>query len=364
MVASGSVRTPREPVALHQSQALLRHLAKLALAGHLAILVAVWAAGLTILVAINVASVVIYATALVLNRRRAYVAVMMIGLAEVIIHAWVATAILGWSSGFHIYVLTLVPLVYFFDPWPLQYRVASSIFVAVVYVALAWTAGRLYSEDPRPFVLWFRYGNLLFGATILSLLSFFYGKAIGRVQYELQIQNVQLDTLARKDALTGIANRREAQATLDLHHVHLERDGGTFGVLLVDLDHFKKINDTLGHDRGDLVLKHAADSLRRNMRADDFLSRWGGEEFLAILPRADLHGALTVAEKMRLNLQNDVHVKAGTPTPITCTIGVSVCTGTSVINAVLKDADEALYCGKESGRNRVVAGRIAQALSP
>lgn len=343
------------PAATHQSQTLLRHLAKLALAGHIVILIAVWVAAIPLLVAINIFSVGIYATALLLNKRRAYVAVMIIGMVEVIVHAWVATAILGWSSGFHIYVLTLVPLVYFFDPWRLELRVAASVFVAAMYVALAWTAGRVFPDDPRPFVLWFRYGNLLFGATILSLLSFFYGKAIGRVQRELQIQNVQLDMLARKDALTGIANRREAQATLELQQIRLARDGGSFGIALIDLDHFKRINDTYGHDHGDLVLKKAADSFRSSLRGDDFLARWGGEEFLAILPRADLKGTLVAAEKMRLALE-DIHQSVPMKRAVTCTIGISVCTAESRLSSVLKDADDALYRGKECGRNRVVAG--------
>ncbi|MFW6234842.1 MAG: GGDEF domain-containing protein [Spirochaetota bacterium] len=362
MVTDMDLPARSSPLTSHQSQTLLRSLATLAMAGHTAILVAVWIVEIRILVFINLFSVAIYASSLILNRRRAYVSVMVIGMLEVILHAWVATAILGWSSGFHIYILTLVPLVYFFDPWRLKQRVFASIVLAFLYVSLAWIANRNFADDPRPFVLYFQYGNLLFGATILSLLSFFYGRAIGKVQQELQIQNVQLDSLARKDVLTGIANRREAQATLELQRLKLVRDGGTFGIALVDLDHFKKINDTLGHDYGDLVLQTAATVLRSTLRGDDLISRWGGEEFLAILPRADLSGVLTVAEKMREALENDVHTSTGMESPVTCTIGVSVCTADSIISQVLKDADDALYRGKEAGRNQVVSGTLAENL--
>lgn len=360
MVTDMDAAVSSPPCASNQSQTLLRSLAMLAMAGHLVILVAVWIVEIRILVFINLFSVAIYAGSLILNRRRAYVAVMIIGILEVILHAWVATAILGWSSGFHIYILTLVPLVYFFDPWRLEQRVIASVVVAVLYVTLAWTAGRSFADDPRSFVLWFRYGNLLFGATILSFLSFFYGKAIGKAQRELQIQNIQLDTLARKDVLTGIANRREAQATLELQRLRLARDGGTFGIALIDLDHFKKINDTRGHDHGDLVLQTAATVLRCSLRGDDLIARWGGEEFLAILPRVGLSGALTVAEKMREALEKSVHTSTGMEHPVTCTVGVSVCAADSVVSHVLKDADDALYEGKESGRNRVIPGTLAR----
>ncbi|VEB45474.1 Stalked cell differentiation-controlling protein [Chromobacterium violaceum] len=113
----------------------------------------------------------------------------------------------------------------------------------------------------------------------------------------------QLAQLARNDALTGLHNRMAANEQLQEEHLRHGRSGAPYAVLLLDVDHFKRVNDTHGHDAGDRVLRHIADILRRAARATDFVARFGGEEFLLLLPETDADGAAVLAEKIRASVE-------------------------------------------------------------
>lgn len=347
--------TPDSLVATRHSQSgtLFRNLSILALTGHAAILVATWLVEIWPLVLINVISIALYATGLALNRRRWYLAVLAIGLFEVTAHAVVATAILGWASGFHIYILALVPLVFFFDPWSMRARAATSFVIIVFYVVFAWFAYRFLEDDPRWFVEWFRYGNLLIGAIVLSALSYYYGTAVRRAQIDLEEKNARLDALARTDHLTGLPNRREALALIEWERVRSARTGEVFAIAIIDVDHFKRINDDHGHACGDLALQRVAEALRHSLRAQDSIARWGGEEFLLILPRTDRDGAMVAAEKARSCIGSTDIQLAEAVVRVTVTIGVSIVAPGSDVTEVLKRADRALYDGKDAGRDRV-----------
>jgi diguanylate cyclase (GGDEF)-like protein len=124
------------------------------------------------------------------------------------------------------------------------------------------------------------------------------------------------------------------------------RSGGGFSVCLVDVDHFKAVNDTLGHAAGDDVLKRVAEIAGRGLRAIDVFGRFGGEEFLLLLPDTDRAGASVVAERIRAAVAAN--------TQVTVTVGVAQHDGDETVAAVLGRADQALYRGKAGGRNKVV----------
>lgn len=340
-----------------QSGSLFRSLSVLALCGHVIILIATLLAGVRPLVIINLVSVALYATAVLLNRRRWYLVVLAIGLVEVTAHAIVATAILGWSSGFHIYLLTLVPLVFFFDPWSIRLRAAMSLLIVLFYVGFAWFANTYFFDDPRWFVEWFRYGNLFVGAIVLSALSYYYGTAVRRAQIDLEAKNSELDALARTDPLTGLANRREGLARMEWERVRSARSRDTFGIAVVDIDYFKRVNDEYGHDCGDLALKLVSGVLRGSLRAQDTVARWGGEEFLVILPGTDLEGATVAAQKARSTVAATDISFDETTIRVTVTIGVAVFDHSVELDEVLRSADRALYEGKDRGRDRVEIAR-------
>ena len=175
---------------------------------------------------------------------------------------------------------------------------------------------------------------------------------------ELAEANRRLEALASRDALTGLFNRRAADDRLVAEIARHRRSGRALGVVLLDVDHFKRVNDCHGHGVGDQVLHEVAQRLLGASRSTDFVARFGGEEFLVLLPETDAEGAVVAAEKLRAAIEAGPIGSAGR---VTASLGL--CTDAQARGdraAVLKAADEALYDAKAGGRNRVVrAGALA-----
>ena len=179
----------------------------------------------------------------------------------------------------------------------------------------------------------------------------------------------QIAEMAVTDPLTGLFNRRHMNQRLREEESRTVRTHTPFSAIVVDIDHFKRINDTWGHDVGDRVLKDLAQMFRNMVRTQDIVARWGGEEFLIVLPQTLLVGALEVAERLRQAAEStlsrsldDVEAitrRLESSQAITLTLGVAEYAGS--IPECLKLADTALYRGKEAGRNQVVAAPSAAA---
>ena len=166
---------------------------------------------------------------------------------------------------------------------------------------------------------------------------------------ELEAALIGAEEAARTDPLTGLCNRR------GLDDVVARTLPGPVGVLALDLDHFKRINDELGHAAGDEVLRHVADLLRGELRGDDQAFRIGGEELVVLLPECSWQGARATAERLRLRLSiRPVPLGQHADVSVTMSIGVAVWSGTTGFVEALEEADTALYRAKEAGRNRVV----------
>jgi len=179
-------------------------------------------------------------------------------------------------------------------------------------------------------------------------------------QTALAEANKTLADWAHKDTLTGLWNRRKATDLMEYEAHRSDRQGRPIGVAMLDLDKFKSVNDTLGHDMGDQVLKQAACLLSQAVRKSDILARWGGEEFLAIFPDTDIKGTKAVAEKLRAAIQGAVWSLPDRP-GMTVSIGVSVKPPKTAWDDAIKEADSALYRAKEGGRNRVAVDENAEA---
>ena len=163
----------------------------------------------------------------------------------------------------------------------------------------------------------------------------------------------EFEYAAKHDALTGLANRREAHAQLDTEYQRYQRNGRPFSVLLMDIDLFKAINDNHGHQVGDEAIRMIARTLEKQSRKVDTLSRWGGEEFLLLLPESDNEEATQTAERIRLSIATNP-INAGPRTiSTTVSIGVATISGNESVDRLLQRADEALYEAKSSGRNLV-----------
>ncbi|ABF45099.1 diguanylate cyclase [Deinococcus geothermalis DSM 11300] len=159
-----------------------------------------------------------------------------------------------------------------------------------------------------------------------------------------------LERQARTDPLTGLPNRRVLYQEIEQLLLDLGR-GSPGGVILLDLDHFKAINDTHGHPTGDDVLVQTGQLLRLDLRSEDILGRWGGEEFMVVLPATPAEGIGLVAERLRARLQNTPHPVAGI---VTASFGVAAARPGDTFGELTTRADGALYRAKQGGRNRVV----------
>jgi diguanylate cyclase (GGDEF)-like protein len=169
---------------------------------------------------------------------------------------------------------------------------------------------------------------------------------------ELEEKNRELERLAVTDWLTGLYNRVKLDAELSVEVARAERYGTSFSIILLDIDHFKRINDCHGHQMGDLVLTQLADILRKSSRASDKVGRWGGEEFLLICPHTELEGARSLAEHQRALIERHPFE---TLSECTASYGVAQYRSGETAMTLLARVDAALYRAKASGRNRVEA---------
>lgn len=163
----------------------------------------------------------------------------------------------------------------------------------------------------------------------------------------------ELRRLAEVDALTGVFNRRAFLTLLDKALSHAQRTQAALPVLVIDLDNFKKINDTWGHQRGDEALRHFVDLAHRCLRKEDIMGRLGGEEFAVFLPDVGNTGVLTVAERLRALVEAHALEADGRSVAMTVSIGIATAHLGDSAQTVLQRADAAMYAAKERGRNRV-----------
>jgi len=175
---------------------------------------------------------------------------------------------------------------------------------------------------------------------------------VKQLQDELRRKLDELDVVSRTDALTGLHNRRHVQEHLTTCAAAARRHGHPLSVLVVDVDHFKRVNDTVGHAGGDRVLRAVAGALAAAVRTEDVVGRWGGEEFLLVLPHTGPAAARVLAERLRAEVAAlDVEVD-GRPVPVTVSVGGAGALG-PVHGDLLTLADRQLYAAKDAGRDRV-----------
>ncbi|MBN1518103.1 diguanylate cyclase [Candidatus Sumerlaeota bacterium] len=172
---------------------------------------------------------------------------------------------------------------------------------------------------------------------------------------QLMENNRRLNRLSVQDPLTGLFNHRHLLDWLDIEFKRSDRNAEPLSCIMIDIDHFKMINDSYGHKYGDFVLKTFSQIIQFNIRKVDIVGRYGGEEFLAILPATDLHGAINLAEKLRRIIENHSFREGMFETNLTASFGVASTSDERVASAdqLLAMSDKALYISKESGRNRV-----------
>jgi diguanylate cyclase (GGDEF)-like protein len=184
---------------------------------------------------------------------------------------------------------------------------------------------------------------------ILVFLGISSASQIVSMQYEME----KLEWISKTDPLTGLYNRRFAMEKLENEFINYKKTKNKFSVIIADIDYFKKINDNFGHDCGDQVLKKVAQNLQDAVGKRGFVSRWGGEEFLILLPETEIVDARILADTIRKIIEEEIIEYNGIQVSITSTFGVTVNEDYEMIDDTIKKADDALFIGKSQGRNCV-----------
>ncbi|HEY5995960.1 MAG TPA: diguanylate cyclase, partial [Candidatus Deferrimicrobiaceae bacterium] len=174
---------------------------------------------------------------------------------------------------------------------------------------------------------------------------------------EIGIAEARLVEMATRDSLTGLLTRREMLRLADRERDKAIRSGRPLSAILVDIDHFKRINDSRGHGVGDLAIQGLARTMGATLRSYDIICRYGGEEFLAITPEMELGQVVLIAERLRQAVESEaIPVEGAEPIRLTVSAGVSSLANGESIESLISRADAALYSAKQAGRNRVHAG--------
>lgn len=254
--------------------------------------------------------------------------------------------------------LIVILMIFVFGVFRLSAREFLQIagLVLIAYVVLAWPllGGATPSSDKSLAVL--------YGIVLLVVLPWFgiMGAYIGRLRFRLDKSIAELESsqaIAVRDDLTGAYNRRYLMGALTKEKSRSDRGGEPFSVCIVDIDYFKRVNDTKGHLVGDQVLKQLTLVVQPDVRTTDFFGRFGGEEFLLILSETSLTGACVYAERVRQMVEQLQFPEIDPALRITVSIGVTQYRPREEISTTLNRADMALYDAKARGRNRVVKER-------
>lgn len=277
---------------------------------------------------------------------------------EVCTYVCLSVLLLGWKYGFQ-YLLICAAALSYFCPYRIKYiPYCFSLFEMFLFLFL-----RLYSSRSLPL-----YGEaILDGASVgvsvlnacMTFLMIIAASLLSKLSaqlYQMQMteRNRALLTIAEQDELTGLLNRRCMMGRMKAAMDEYQACSRPFCVIIGDIDDFKKVNDTYGHDCGDYILRELALLMKTYSRQTDSICRWGGEEFLILLSGSTPEEASVLMERLRAAIEKAVFTYGGQTICVTMTLGVSSCTKSSDLHSLLVEADNRLYRGKRAGKNCVI----------
>lgn len=307
----------------------------------------------------NIISVITYGSCLPLIRKDNFLPVYYITYLEIILHSFVATLCVGWQYGFAQYIIAIIPVGYYIC-YTMNIKkhkmwiATISAFVAV----LSFLSCKVFSFYWQPLYIlknqFWEMGLYIFNSicTFLFLIVFslVFVFEIKLSNNQLKHQNAVLEQLASTDPLTGLYNRR----SMDIFLTQAVESASSFTLVMCDIDDFKKINDTYGHDFGDVVLKGIAEIVTKQVKGQGYVCRWGGEEILILISNASLESAYRISEDIRRNVANQVFECNSKWVRCSLTLGVAVHDKKDAVEETITRADYNLYRGKRNGKNTVI----------
>lgn len=259
----------------------------------------------------------------------------------------------GWGIGVQTFIFVLVVFCFFAK---YKHEIAKITYVIALLALRMYLY--LYCQNNTPNIsataninTAFQIVNSIAIFLSLSLIAYFFSTETQSLEGKLIEYNEQLKEQASIDPLTGLHNRRSTMEYLDNL---LKNAENSISICMCDIDFFKRVNDTYGHEIGDIVLKKMAETFRKELPQDSFVSRWGGEEFLLIFPTLNGDEAKIALEMLRQKIKAIVFDGGSESFSVTLTFGLTEYDFHSDLTTILKEADEKLYSGKESGRDRIV----------
>lgn len=332
----------------YRSYLVINTIGYLGIGVHLTLIPLFFSLDLKFLSFVNIFSFLIWLVAWWVNRNGKHDLAIALMICEVVLHTILVVPTMGWHAGFQYYLIGTIPFSLFSTKFKGRLIVLVSIGLCLTFTSLdAFTHDTIQSLIPAVHIKIINYMNIVISFAAIGIISYYFRVASLTLEHELEL-------LAHTDSLTGLYNRHRMQDLLEHQTAMFLRNRSKFTLIIVDIDHFKKINDTYGHFCGDFVLSEVASFMKKNLRKGDVLARWGGEEFLILLPDTDINGARIMAENIRKAIANKQFHLAGESFSVTMTFGLAQHEIDRSIEDSLKQADNALYEGKEAGRNRVM----------
>ena len=289
---------------------------------------------------------------------RIYILVLI----EVVLHSCLATLFLGWQFGFMFYLPSLIPVSFY-----LAFSISTfrrKLFYpfvtgGVILFAFLLIRALTYFNDPIVgnvaigFEVFLCYMNIVIGICVTFIFSALFAVEVNSMQLKMESEQERLEDEASFDPLTHFLNRRSMDERLNHTHRNAIINDVPYSLIMADIDHFKKFNDSYGHDCGDFVLQSISKIITAQIRSKDSVCRWGGEEFL-ILVNDSQDIAVEVAGRIRAAIEAYEFYYEGKTLHVTITLGVSGYYSSAKVKTLIEIADKRLYKGKENGRNQVV----------
>ncbi|MGN0131161.1 MAG: GGDEF domain-containing protein [Lachnospiraceae bacterium] len=332
---------------------------------HVCITIRFFSLNYTILYVYNFLSILFYLIiGTILPPKGKFYAIYLCAFCEILFHSTFSSLLAGWEWGYMIYTLALIPVAFYLAYSLPQFgRSMAKPFVFAFITMCIFVLTKIFCSYIDPIYTERKYDknltlaynlNALVAFLMLIFFSILFTIEIRRNEIRLESQNELLKAASSKDPLTGLLNRRSMDKDLSAAIEAAGSKGRIFSVIIGDIDDFKKVNDTYGHNFGDEVLVNVADIITAHVPEDARVCRWGGEEIL-ILIHDNAKATIPIAEKLRKEIAASVTKADNISLRITMTFGVAEYIPGLAVTKLISLADDNLYKGKKEGKNRVVA---------